>query len=399
MKRIFIASAVRTAIGSFCKSLSNISAVNLGSIVISAAIKKAGILPEKVDQVIMGNVLQAGLGQNPARQSAIKAGIPVDVSALTINKVCGSGLKAVALAVQSIKTGDADIIVAGGMENMSRVPYLVEKARTGYKLGHGKLVDALIHDGLWDIYNDYHMGIAGENLAEKYSISRQAQDAFAFESQKKCQDAMKQGKFKDEITPVFIDDRDKQIFFEIDEFPRPDTTMEKLAKLKPSFKENGTITAGNASGINDGAAAVVVVSEDIIEKMSIKPMAEIICFAESGVDPALMGLGPVPATKKVLDKTGLSLKDIDIIEINEAFAAQVLAVSHEMQWDMNRVNVNGGAIALGHPIGASGARILVTLLHEMKRRNFRYGLCTLCVGGGEGVAMVVEMGVKEREQN
>ncbi len=399
MKRIFIASAVRTAIGSFCKSLSNISAVNLGSIVISAAIKKAGILPEKVDQVIMGNVLQAGLGQNPARQSAIKAGIPVDVSALTINKVCGSGLKAVALAVQSIKTGDADIIVAGGMENMSRVPYLVEKARTGYKLGHGKLVDALIHDGLWDIYNDYHMGIAGENLAEKYSISRQAQDAFAFESQKKCQDAMKQGKFKDEITPVFIDDRDKQIFFEIDEFPRPDTTMEKLAKLKPSFKENGTITAGNASGINDGAAAVVVVSEDIIEKMSIRPMAEIICFAESGVDPALMGLGPVPATKKVLDKTGLSLKDIDIIEINEAFAAQVLAVSHEMQWDMNRVNVNGGAIALGHPIGASGARILVTLLHEMKRRNFRYGLCTLCVGGGEGVAMVVEMGVKEREQN
>ncbi|HOQ82336.1 MAG TPA: acetyl-CoA C-acetyltransferase [bacterium] len=399
MKRIFIASAVRTAIGSFCKSLSNISAVNLGSIVISAAIKKAGILPEKVDQVIMGNVLQAGLGQNPARQSAIKAGIPVDVSALTINKVCGSGLKAVALAVQSIKTGDADIIVAGGMENMSRVPYLVEKARTGYKLGHGKLVDALIHDGLWDIYNDYHMGIAGENLAEKYSISRQAQDAFAFESQKKCQDAMKQGKFKDEITPVFIDDRDKQISFEIDEFPRPDTTMEKLAKLKPSFKENGTITAGNASGINDGAAAVVVVSEDIIEKMSIRPMAEIICFAESGVDPALMGLGPVPATKKVLDKTGLSLKDIDIIEINEAFAAQVLAVSHEMQWDMNRVNVNGGAIALGHPIGASGARILVTLLHEMKRRNFRYGLCTLCVGGGEGVAMVVEMGVKEREQN
>jgi len=399
MKRIFIASAVRTAIGSFCKSLSNISAVNLGSIVISAAIKKAGILPEKVDQVIMGNVLQAGLGQNPARQSAIKAGIPVDVSALTINKVCGSGLKAVALAVQSIKTGDADIIVAGGMENMSRVPYLVEKARTGYKLGHGKLVDALIHDGLWDIYNDYHMGIAGENLAEKYSISRQAQDAFAFESQKKCQDAMKQGKFKDEITPVFIDDRDKQISFEIDEFPRPDTTMEKLAKLKPSFKENGTITAGNASGINDGAAAVVVVSEDIIEKMSIRPMAEIICFAESGVDPALMGLGPVPATKKVLDKTGLSLKDIDIIEINEAFAAQVLAVSHEMQWDMNRVNVNGGAIALGHPIGASGARILVTLLHEMKRRNFRYGLCTLCVGGGEGVAMAVEMGVKEREQN
>ncbi|HOC02138.1 MAG TPA: acetyl-CoA C-acetyltransferase [Candidatus Ratteibacteria bacterium] len=399
MKRIFIASAVRTAIGSFCKSLSNISAVNLGSIVISAAIKKAGILPEKVDQVIMGNVLQAGLGQNPARQSAIKAGIPVDVSALTINKVCGSGLKAVALAVQSIKTGDADIIVAGGMENMSRVPYLVEKARTGYKLGHGKLVDALIHDGLWDIYNDYHMGIAGENLAEKYSISRQAQDAFAFESQKKCQDAMKQGKFKDEITPVFIDDRDKQISFEIDEFPRPDTTIEKLAKLKPSFKENGTITAGNASGINDGAAAVVVVSEDIIEKMSIRPMAEIICFAESGVDPALMGLGPVPATKKVLDKTGLSLKDIDIIEINEAFAAQVLAVSHEMQWDMNRVNVNGGAIALGHPIGASGARILVTLLHEMKRRNFRYGLCTLCVGGGEGVAMVVEMGVKEREQN
>ena len=390
MKRIFITSAVRTAIGSFCKSLSNISAVNLGSIVISAAIKKAGILPEKVDQVIMGNVLQTGLGQNPARQSAIKAGIPVDVSALTINKVCGSGLKAVALAVQSIKTGDADIIVAGGMENMSRVPYLVEKARTGYKLGHGKLVDALIHDGLWDIYNDYHMGIAGENLAEKYSISRQAQDVFAFESQQKCQDAIKQGKFRDEIAPVSINDRDKQIFFEIDEFPRPDTTMEKLAKLKPSFKENGTITAGNASGINDGAAAVVVVSEDIIEKMSIRPMAEIICFAESGVEPALMGLGPVPATKKVLDRTGLSLKDIDIIEINEAFAAQALAVNIEMGWDPKRINLSGGAIALGHPLAGSGARIVVALIHEMQRVNAAKGLASLCIGGGQGVAICLE---------
>ncbi|MCX7706032.1 MAG: acetyl-CoA C-acetyltransferase [bacterium] len=390
MKRVFIISAVRTAIGSFCKSLSSVGAVELGSTVIREAIKKAGILPEKVDQVIMGNVLQAGLGQNPARQAALRAGIPVRVSAMTINKVCGSGLKAVALAAQSIMTDESDIVVAGGMENMSQAPYLIEKARTGYKLGHGKLIDSLIHDGLWDIYNNYHMGIAGENLAEKYNISRQKQDEFAFLSQQKCKKAMDEGKFRDEIVPVIVREKDRQTFFEIDEFPRPDTTIEKLEKLKPAFKENGTITAGNASGINDGAAAVVVVSEDAVEGLNLTPMAEIISFAQAGLEPALMGLGPVPATIKALENAKLSLEEIDLIEINEAFAAQVLAVSIEMKWDMAKVNVNGGAIALGHPIGASGARILTTLLYEMKRKGAKFGLCTLCIGGGEGITMVVK---------
>ncbi|MCM8814852.1 MAG: acetyl-CoA C-acetyltransferase [Candidatus Omnitrophica bacterium] len=386
MRRVFIISAVRTAIGSFCKSLSDVPAVELGSIVIKEAIKKAEILPQNVDQVIMGNVLQAGLGQNPSRQSALKAGLPVDISAMTVNKVCGSGLKAVDLASQAIKTQDAEIIVAGGMENMSRAPYIIEKARTGYKLGDGKLIDSMIHDGLWDVFNNYHMGIAGENLAERYSISRQAQDEFAFDSQQKCKKAMLDGKFKDEIVPVII----REIIFETDEFPRYDTSIEKLSKLKPVFKENGTITAGNASGINDGAAAVVVASEDAVSRMSLKPMAEIISFGEAGLEPALMGLGPVPATEKALQKTGLSLDEIDLIEINEAFAAQVLAVSKILKLDMKKVNVNGGAIALGHPIGASGARILVTLLHEMKKRSSKYGLATLCIGGGEGVAMIVK---------
>ncbi|MCM8824800.1 MAG: acetyl-CoA C-acetyltransferase [Candidatus Omnitrophica bacterium] len=386
MRRVFIISAVRTAIGSFCKSLSDVPAVELGSIVIKEAIKKAEILPQNVDQVIMGNVLQAGLGQNPSRQSALKAGLPVDISAMTVNKVCGSGLKAVDLASQAIKTQDAEIIVAGGMENMSRAPYIIEKARTGYKLGDGKLIDSMIHDGLWDVFNNYHMGIAGENLAERYSISRQAQDEFAFDSQQKCKKAMLDGKFKDEIVPVII----REIIFETDEFPRYDTSIEKLSKLKPVFKENGTITAGNASGINDGAAAVVVASEDAVSRMSLKPMAEIISFGEAGLEPALMGLGPVSATEKALQKTGLSLDEIDLIEINEAFAAQVLAVSKILKLDMKKVNVNGGAIALGHPIGASGARILVTLLHEMKKRSSKYGLATLCIGGGEGVAMIVK---------
>ncbi|MCM8764061.1 MAG: acetyl-CoA C-acetyltransferase [Candidatus Omnitrophica bacterium] len=386
MKKVFIVSAVRTAIGSFCKSLSEVSAVELGSIVIKEAIRRAGLSPQEVDQVMMGNVLQAGLGQNPARQAALKAGLPVSISAITINKVCGSGLKAVDLANQSIETADAEIVVAGGMENMSRAPYIIEKARTGYKLGDGKLTDLLIRDGLWDIYNNYHMGIAGENLAERYSISRRAQDEFAFDSQQKCKKAIEEGKFKDEIVPVAI----KELFFEEDEFPRHDTSIEKLSKLKPAFKQDGTITAGNASGINDGAAAVVVASEDAVSKMSLKPVAEIVSFGEAGVDPALMGIGPVPATQKALEKAGLSLDEINLIEINEAFAAQVLAVSQELKWDKRKVNVNGGAIALGHPIGASGARILVTLLHEMKKRDSRFGLATLCIGGGEGVAMIVK---------
>ncbi|MCM8816654.1 MAG: acetyl-CoA C-acetyltransferase [Candidatus Omnitrophica bacterium] len=390
MRKVYIVGAVRTAIGSFCKSLSNVSAVELGSIVISGAIKRAGIKPDNVDQVIMGNVLQAGLGQNPARQAALKAGLPVNISATTINKVCGSGLKAVALAAQSVMLCESEIVIAGGMENMSQAPYLIEKARTGYRLGHGKLIDSLVHDGLWDIYNNYHMGIAGENLAEKYSISRYQQDQFAFQSQQKCKRAMDEGKFKDEIVPVIIREKDREILFEVDEFPRPDTTIEKLGKLKPAFKENGTITAGNSSGINDGAAAVVVASSDAVEKLSLKPMVEIVSFAEAGLEPSLMGLGPVPATKKALKKARINLDKIDLIEINEAFAAQVIAVSREIKWDMDKVNVNGGAIALGHPIGASGTRILVTLIHEMKRRNSKYGLCTLCIGGGEGIAMVVK---------
>lgn len=389
MRRSYIISATRTPIGSFCKGLSSVSAVELGAIVISSVLKKAGILPEKVDRVIMGNVLQAGLGQNPARQAALKAGLPVGVSCLTVNKVCGSGLKAVALAALEIACNEAEIVVAGGMENMSMAPYLLEKARTGYRLGHSMVIDSMIKDGLWDVYNDCHMGMTGEILAERYSISRQKQDEFAFESQKKCNNAKKQGRFKEEITPVMIKEKGTEIFFCEDEFPRPDTTIEKLSRLKPVFKENGTITAGNASGINDGAAAVLVVSEEIVESLGLIPMAQIICFSEAGVEPELMGLGPVPATKKALEKAKISLNEIDLIEINEAFAAQVLAVSCEMKWDMEKVNVNGGAIALGHPIGASGARILVTLLHEMKRRNSKYGLCTLCIGGGEGMAMVV----------
>ncbi|MCM8758264.1 MAG: acetyl-CoA C-acetyltransferase [Candidatus Omnitrophica bacterium] len=390
MRKVYIVGAVRTAIGSFCKSLSNVSAVELGSIVISGGIKRAGIKPDNVDQVIMGNVLQAGLGQNPARQSALKAGLPINISATTINKVCGSGLKAVALAAQSIMLCESEIVIAGGMENMSQAPYLIEKARTGYRLGHGKLIDSLLHDGLWDIYNNYHMGIAGENLAEKYSISRYEQDQFAFQSQQKCKRAMDEGKFKDEIVPVIIREKDREILFKLDEFPRPDTTIEKLGKLKPAFKENGTITAGNSSGINDGAAAVVVASSDAVEKLSLKPLVEIVSFAEAGLEPSLMGLGPVPATKKALKKARINLDKIDLIEINEAFAAQVIAVSREIKWDMDKVNVNGGAIALGHPIGASGTRILVTLIHEMKRRNSKYGLSTLCIGGGEGIAMVVK---------
>ncbi|HOK79722.1 MAG TPA: acetyl-CoA C-acetyltransferase [bacterium] len=385
MRRVFIISAARTPIGDFGKSLSNVSAIELGSIVISSVIKRAGVPKQKIDQVIMGNVLQAGLGQNPARQAAIKAGIPVDIPATTINKVCGSGLKAVSLAACTIMAGQADIVVAGGMENMSQAPYILEKARSGYKLGHGTLVDSLIHDGLWDIYNNYHMGIAGENLAEKFSIPRDAQDEFAYQSQQKCKDAKGKGWFKEEITPVIL----KDTVFEQDEHPRPDTTFEKLSKLKPAFRENGTITPGNASGINDGAAAVVIASEEIVGNFSLKPMAEIVSYGEAGIEPALMGLGPVPATKIALEKAGVSLDDIDLIEINEAFAVQVLAVCQKLKVDMNKLNVNGGAIALGHPIGASGTRILVTLLYEMKRRDAQYGLCTLCVGGGEGVAMVV----------
>jgi acetyl-CoA C-acetyltransferase len=392
MNEAVIVSAVRTPVGKFGGSLKDIGAVELGSIVIDAAIKRAGIKPHDVDEVIMGNVLQAGLGQGPARQAAIRAGIPQEVPAFTVNKVCGSGLKAVNLAVQAIAAGDAEIIVAGGMENMSQAPYLLKNARWGERLGDGKLVDSLILDGLWEIFNDYHMGCAAENLAEKYGIAREEQDQFACESHMKAIRAIEQGKFDDEIVPVKIPQRKgEDIIFDTDEFPRPDTNLEKLAKLKPAFKDDGAVTAGNSSGINDGAAAVVVMGADKARELKITNiLGAVTGFASVGVEPKFMGLGPVEATRKVLEKSQLDLDDIDLIECNEAFAVQTLAVCRELAWNTANLNVNGGAIALGHPIGASGARILVTLLHEMEKRNSKRGLATLCIGGGQGIATLIE---------
>lgn len=391
MKKVVIASAVRTAIGSFGGSLSGISAVELGAIVIKEALNRAKVKPDMVDEVFMGCVLQAALGQNVTRQASIRAGIPVEVPTMTINKVCGSGLRSVSLAFQSILTGDNEIVVAGGTENMSQAPYYLPKARWGLRMGNGELVDGMIFDGLWDIFNGYHMGITAENLAEKYGITREEQDEFAAASQQKAEKAIKEGKFKDEIIPVEIPQRKGDpVIFDTDEFPRPGTTVEKLAKLKPAFKKDGTVTAGNASGINDGAAALVIMSEEKAKELSIEPLATIVAWASGGVDPSIMGLGPVPATKKVMEKAGLTVNDMDLIEANEAFAAQSIAVARELKFDMEKVNVNGGAIALGHPIGASGARILVTLLHEMKKRNSKYGLATLCIGGGMGTSLIVK---------
>lgn len=391
MKKVVIASAVRTAIGSFGGSLSGVSAVELGAIVIKEALNRAKVKPDMVDEVFMGCVLQAALGQNVARQASIRAGIPVEVPTMTINKVCGSGLRSVSLAFQSILTGDNEIVVAGGTENMSQAPYYLPKARWGLRMGNGELVDGMIYDGLWDIFNGYHMGITAENLAEKYGITREEQDEFAAASQQKAEKAIKEGKFKDEIIPVEIPQRKGDpVIFDTDEFPRPGTTVEKLAKLKPAFKKDGTVTAGNASGINDGAAALVIMSEEKAKELSIEPLATIVAWASGGVDPSIMGLGPVPATKKVMEKAGLTVNDMDLIEANEAFAAQSIAVARELKFDMEKVNVNGGAIALGHPIGASGARILVTLLHEMKKRNSKYGLATLCIGGGMGTSLIVK---------
>ncbi|MBP3040253.1 acetyl-CoA C-acetyltransferase [Bacillaceae bacterium Marseille-Q3522] len=391
MKDVVIVSAVRTAIGSFLGTLSNTPATELGGIVIKEAISRSGIKAEDVDEVIMGHVLQSGVGQGSARQAALKAGIPFEKPAMGISKVCGSGLKAVHLATQAIQVGDADIIVAGGMENMSLAPYLVPKARTGLRMGEQKIVDSMISEGLSCSINQYHMGITAENLAEKYEISREEQDEFAAWSQQKSEKAIKEGKFKDEIVSVFIPQRKGDpVQFDTDEFPRAGVTAEKLRKLKPAFKKEGTVTAGNASGINDGAAALILMSKDKAEELGIKPMVIIKANANAGVDPAIMGIGPVEATKKALRKANLSLQDLDLVEANEAFAAQSLAVAKELGLPKEKVNVNGGAIALGHPIGASGARILVTLLHEMKRRGDRYGLATLCIGGGQGVATIVE---------
>lgn len=387
-----IVSAVRTPIGTFNGALSSVSATELGAAVIRAALERAGVAPEQVDEVIMGNVLQAGLGQNPARQAAIKAGLPHDVPAQTVNMVCGSGLKAVHLAAQAIWTGEADVVVAGGMENMSRAPYLLPHARTGYRMGNQTVVDSMIHDGLWCAFNDYHRGITAENLAEQYGITREEQDRFALWSQEKAARAIAAGKFRDEIVPVTVRSRKgEEQTVDADEHPRPDTTLEKLAKLPPAFKPDGTMTAGNASGINDGAACLVVTSREKAEKLGLTPLAVIRANASAGVDPRVMGIGPVPATRKALAKAGLALEDIDLIEANEAFAAQSLAVAKALGIPDDKLNVNGGAIALGHPIGASGARIMVTLIHEMRRREARYGLATLCIGGGQGVATVVAL--------
>ena len=391
MREVVIASAARTALGSFGGSLKDVPATELGAIVIKEAIKRAGIKGEQVEEVVMGNVIQAGLGQNPARQATLKAGLPNEVPAMTINKVCGSGLRCVALAAQMIKAGDADIVVAGGMENMSAAPYVLDKARWGQRMGDGKLEDAMKKDGLWDAFNNYHMGVTAENIAKEWNLSREEQDAFAAASQQKAEAAIKAGKFKDEIVPVVIPQRKGEPkVFDTDEFPRFGTTTETLAKLRPAFIKDGTVTAGNASGINDGAAAFVVMSAEKAEELGIKPMAKIVSYGSKGLDPAIMGYGPFHATKKALEIAGLTVDDLDLIEANEAFAAQSLAVAKDLKFDMSKVNVNGGAIALGHPVGASGARILTTLLYEMEKRDAKKGLATLCIGGGMGTALIVE---------
>ncbi|MFP4015679.1 MAG: acetyl-CoA C-acetyltransferase [Halanaerobiales bacterium] len=391
MNQVVIASAVRTPIGSFAGALKDISAVELGSIVIKETLERVNLKTELVNEVIMGNVLQAGLGQNPARQSAVKAGLPYSIPAVTINKVCGSGLKAISLAAQAIILGDAEIVLAGGMENMSQTGYLASGARWGNKMGDKKLVDLMISDGLQDAFNKYHMGVTAENIAERWGISREEQDQFAFKSQQKTARAMREDRFKDEIVAVEINERKKPVyFFSKDEHPRADISMDKLSNLKAVFKKNGSVTAGNSSGINDGAAAVLLMSERKARELSIKPLARVKSYASAGVEPEIMGTAPIPATIKALHKASLKIEDIELIELNEAFAAQSLAVIKELKLENEIVNVNGGAIALGHPIGASGARILLTLLYEMIKRKSRYGLASLCIGGGQGCSMIIE---------
>ncbi|MGA9768646.1 MAG: acetyl-CoA C-acetyltransferase [Blastocatellia bacterium] len=392
MSKAVIVSGVRTAIGAFGGALKDVPATELGRVVIEGAIERAGIDRADIEEVIMGNVLQAGVGMNPARQSAIRAGIPDSVSSFTVNKVCGSGMKAVTLAAQAIAAGDAELIVAGGMESMSCAPYLLKNARWGYRMGNGEIVDSMIDEGLTCAMAGCHMGITAENVAAKQSVSREAQDEFAAESQQRAAAAWAAGRFNDEIVPVMIEQkRGEKVAFKIDEYPRAGTTAETLARLKPAFqKDAGTVTAGNASGINDGAAALVIVSEDRARLMELAPMAKIVAYASAGVDPRFMGMGPVPAIERALEKAELKLSDIDLFELNEAFAAQSLGVLKELGLNSSRVNVNGGAIALGHPIGASGARVLVTLLYEMRRRDVRRGLAALCIGGGQGIALIVE---------
>jgi acetyl-CoA C-acetyltransferase len=391
MTDIVIVSAARTAVGKFGGSLAKVAAPDLGAIVIEEVLKRAKLKGEDVSEVILGQVLTAGSGQNVARQASIKAGLPAMVPAMTINKVCGSGLKAVMLAANAITAGDADIVVAGGQENMSAAPHVLPGSRDGFRMGDAKLVDSMIVDGLWDVYNQYHMGITAENVAKEYGITRQMQDEFAAASQNKAEAAQKAGRFDDEIVPVSIPQRKGDpVVFKTDEFVRHGVTAESLAGLKPAFTKDGTVTAANASGINDGAAAVVVMSARRAEQLGLTPLARIVAYANAGVDPSVMGIGPVPASQRCLARAGWKASDLDLMEINEAFAAQALAVNKQMGWDASKINVNGGAIAIGHPIGASGCRILVTLLHEMARRDARRGLASLCIGGGMGVALAVE---------
>ena len=393
MQEVVIVAATRTAIGSFQGALASIPAPQLGAAVIRRLLAQTGLAASEVDEVILGQVLTAGSGQNPARQAAILAGLPHAVPAMTLNKVCGSGLKALHLGAQAIRCGDAEVIIAGGMENMSLAPYVLPGARTGLRMGHAKMVDTLISDGLWDAFNDYHMGITAENLVEKYSISREDQDAFAAKSQQKAVAAIEAGRFADEITPILIPQRKGEpLAFATDEQPRAGTTAESLSKLKPAFKKDGTVTAGNASSLNDGAAAVLLMSAAKAQALGLPVLAKISAYANAGVDPAIMGIGPVSATRRCLEKAGWALAELDLIEANEAFAAQALAVGQELGWDAAKVNVNGGAIALGHPIGASGCRVLVSLLHEMLKRDAKKGLATLCIGGGQGVALALERG-------
>lgn len=390
MKKIVLAGACRTAIGTMGGALSTVPAAELGSVVIKEALNRAGIPAEQVDHVYMGCVIQAGLGQNVARQASLKAGLPVTTPAVTVNVVCGSGLNCVNMAAQMIEAGDADIVVAGGMESMSLAPYAMMKGRYGYRMGNATLVDTMVNDALWDAFNNYHMGITAENVAEQWHLTREMLDEFSANSQQKCEKAMAEGKFKDEIVPVEVKGKKGSVIVDTDEGPRPGTTVETLARLKPAFKKDGIVTAGNASGINDGAAAIVVMSEEKAKELGVKPMATWVGGALGGVDPSIMGVGPVAAVNKLMKKLDMKVADMDLIETNEAFAAQSLAVGHDLEFDPAKLNVNGGAIALGHPVGASGCRILVTLLHEMQRRDAKTGLATLCIGGGMGCATVVK---------
>jgi len=390
MSDVVITAALRSAVGKFNGSIGKIPAAELGAQIIKALLAQTRVDPGQISEVIMGQVLAAGVGQNPARQALIRAGLPDRIPGMTINKVCGSGLKATHLAAQAIKCGDAEIIIAGGQESMSSAPHVLLGSRDGFRMGDAKLVDSMIHDGLWDIYNDYHMGVTAENVAKKFEISRRDQDEFAAASQQKAEAAQKAGRFKSEIAPIEIVTRKATTHFDQDEYIRPGTTVAALAELKPAFSKDGTVTAGNASGINDGAAAVMMMSARKADELKLAPLARIRAYASAGVDPKIMGMGPVPASQLCLQKAGWKHEELDLLEINEAFAAQAIAVNRQMGWDTSKINVNGGAIAIGHPIGASGCRILVTLLHEMIRRNAKKGLASLCIGGGMGVALAIE---------